>query len=365
MIPKITSHQMNNVLREANSKLDTIQQEIKSLKESMSQKIKIIRNEADYMEQQMKDIIAIKQESSKPTTDGEYKKVFIIPDNSISNEHLRFGSTITPKLKNTPTNVFNIITTATGQAFYRDIAEVAINNTVKDEYKNLLKHDTLNNKEFFYTELEGDNPNLTISIKLDTANTLGSALFNAIEFDTFLNGAYTINYIRVYEQKGDEYTEYASYSYAGKMRLILNKLHSLYKVDINITPTFSTEVNSIKKYPISIKHIYFYNTTFVTDSYVITSINSDKFINAISDDVKIKTPSGYITTTASKANIQFFLNYTIDLVTNKPILSSPQDPSKPNDRKEISMNTKTIYAKIPLNNESIIGYTFGISSKVQ
>jgi hypothetical protein len=383
MIPRMTSHELNNILIEANSKLSGVITDIKYLKNDMSKKLKILRYESEYMEYQMADLKRIHKETSKPSVPGQNNKVFVLPDQSLSNSYEQYGCTITPKFKSVPVNVFNIMTTATSEAFYRDIAEVSINNVVKEEYKNILKHDSLKEKELFFEEIDGDNPAMNISIVLDKTKVLGNSLFNMIELDMFLNGSYTIEYIRLFTEdvvNNDEitskYDEFTNIKEAGKMRLVFNKEYSFNRVDIKIIPKFNTQVNGVMKSPIGIKHIYFYNAKFLSNSYAIAEIESEEFIDKIDNEFTLIKPNESIELNADSENIQFYLSYTTDPSTGEPILSSPQETSKPDNTKTISVNVKKIYAKIPLkillssdknsdvNNQSIIGFVFNISSKI-
>ena len=59
MIPKITSHELNNILINANEKLDNLVLSIKDCKEDIAQKLKIMRYEAAYIEDKIKEILDI------------------------------------------------------------------------------------------------------------------------------------------------------------------------------------------------------------------------------------------------------------------------------------------------------------------
>lgn len=383
MIPKMTSHELNNILNEANSKLSEVITDVKHIKSDMSKKLKILRYESEYIEHKMADLKRVHKETSKPSVPGQNTKTFVLPNQSLSNSYEQYGCTITPKFKNVPVNIFNILTTATGEAFYRDIAEVAINGIVKEEYKNILKHDSLKDKDLFFEEIDGDNPSMNICITLDKTKTLGNSLFNMIEFDMFLNGSYTIEYIKLFtediinnDETSSKYDEFTNIEEAGKMRLVFNKEYSFNKVDIKIIPKFNTQINGVLKSPIGIKHIYFYNAKFLSDSYAIAEIESEEFIDKIDNEFTLIRPNESVELNADSEGIQFYLSCTVDPSTGEPILSSLQEPSKPDNTKTISINVKKIFVKIPLkvlpssekdsdvNNQSIIGFVFNISSKI-
>lgn len=363
MIPKMTSHELNNILDNANTTLNNINSDIKNIKNNISKKMKIMRYEYEYLSSEIINMENIKNNSHIGTIEGSIIDKFVLPDNLLSNSFEKYGCTSTPKFKNAPSNVFNIIVPATGEAFYRDIAEVAINNIVKDDYKSILMHDNISYKDLFFDEISSDNPELKISITLDSTKTLGNTYFNMIELDTFLNGSFDINYIKIYTDT-DVYDEYNSYENAGKMRITLDKEYSFSKVELSIIPKFSTQVNGINVFPIGIKHIYFYNSKFTSNSFTIATIENDDFIDTIYDEVLIKTPNGTEEISASKEGITFYLSCTKDINTGEAILSSLQEPSTNDLIKPISINTKKIYAKIPLKNKSIVGYTFKVNTKL-
>ena len=180
MIPKMTSHELNNILNNANDKLTDLINDVDYMKKDISKKLKIMKYESDFMGQQMADLKTMRRNTR--SDNNEDIKIFVLPDDNLSSDYSKFGCTITPKFKNIPSNLFNILTTATNEAFFRDIAEVAINGIVKEEYKNILKHDSLNDKELFFEELPGNNQVMDIKITLDKTKTLGSSMFNMIEF---------------------------------------------------------------------------------------------------------------------------------------------------------------------------------------
>ena len=363
MIPKMTSHELNNILLTANEKVESVIDEVKTIKKDIVKKLQIARCETEYIEQQMEEIKLIHKETNTNPELAGITKIFTMPSSEPSDTYERYGCTFIPKFKSSPVNVFNIMATATGEAFFRDMAEVSINGTAREEYKDILKHDSLKDKELFFESIEGDNPEIILSVNLDRTKVFGTCNFNMIEFDPFLSGAYDIEYIRIYSQEGDKYEEYTGFTGAGRMRVILDKIHNFIKVDIKIIPKFSTTINEIKKSYIGIKHIYFYEAKLTTDSYAIFAINSNEFIDTIDDNITIKTPNKTIESTISNEGIELFLNKTIDPATGKPIFSTLQEPSKPGDTKPISLNVKTIYAKVPLKENSVTGITFSVSSK--
>lgn len=360
MIPKITSHEFNKIFNDANTKLEDMKSDINFIKKDMEKKLKILRYDFEFNQYTLMNLSNIKTLSDRNTETNIFSTIY----EPLSTSYDKYGCTITPKFKNTPVNLFNIISSSTGEAFYRDVIEVTVNNNKRDDCIDILKHDTILDKELFFEELNSDDKEFVLSFTIDTTKVLGTTLFNMIELDMFLNGSYTIDYIRIYESNYINYKEYTGYKNAGKMRILLDTEHVFYKVDIKITPNFTTESNGKKISPIGIKHIYFYNAKFESDSSIVTLIEANSYIDTVYNNLEIITTNGVIETTIENENIELYLRKTVDVITGETILDSSQEPSTDTEIRPITINTKKIYAKIPLRNKSILGYRFKIDSKL-
>lgn len=364
MIPEMTSHELNKILVNANDKLSYILNEVNVIKNDIFKKMAIMRYESEYNQYELVKLLNNSYNTSGATS-GDIINKFTLFTPEFGNTFEVYGSTATPSFIMNPFNVFNILATATGEAFYRDIAEVAINGIIKDEYKDILKHDNIIDKSIYFVEVTDEVPTINLSIKIDTTKTLGNSMFNVIEFDPFFSGSYTINSIKIYSQENnDTYEEYTGYENAGRMRIVLNKEYNLYKVDFNITPNYSVTSDGIKKTIAGIKHIYFYNAKFISNAYAVAVIESDKYIDSIQDNISIKTPNQTIDSTISNENIELYLNHTINPTTGEHVFSSKQEISYIGSTNPISFNVKKIYAKIPIKEQSLIGITFKISTKL-
>lgn len=356
MIPKITSHELNNILINANDKLDKLVTSIQDYKVDISQKLKIMRYETSYIEEQINTIKIL-----EPNNEDERLSMF--------NERLSpllntYGCTTTAQYKANPINVFNIKSIETNEAFYRDIATVEINGIKNDNYKDILKHDNILNKKIFFTETTESNKQITITITIDSTKTIGKSIFDTIEIDPFLNGSFNIDSIRIYNSKDNNfYDELKNFKSAGKMRISLDKEYDLNKIEFIITPQYYTNIDEKRIYPFGLKHIYFYKTQFTTNSYAIAIIERKDFIDTIDENIIIKTANSNIETTISNEKIELYLNYKINELGEVEFLN-PQKASTSQSIKPISININKIYAKVPLDNKAIIGIIFKTNSKV-
>ena len=142
------------------------------------------------------------------------------------------------------------------------------------------------------------------------------------------------------------------------MRIVLDKLHSFYKIDLTFKLSYYNLIDDNKIYPFGLKHIYLINTSFLDNSYGIIEINSDDYINYINDAIKVRTPNEIIETSITNENIEIYLNCIIK-EDGTYEFSSKQTINK-NDNNLLSVNTKKIYAKVPLQGKAIIGIQFNI-----
>lgn len=356
MIEKMTSHELNNIFNNANDKLNNIIDTIKLIKNNTNKKIKILRYEAEYMENALTTLRIKSTSSSKNLT------VF---DNTLAiTNHSKYGCTVLPRFKKI-SNALNVVTVDTTEAFYRDIADVSVNDVTKEEYKTIFMHDNNKDKDVFFEEISEDNSEFKVSISIDKTKTIGKTTFNMIELDTFFSGSFDIKSIKIYTSDNREYfDEFTEFNHAGKMRITFEKEYELNKVDIIFKPNYSVEVDQQRIYPFGIKHIYFYNAKYSTNSYAIAVIEREEFIDTIKNTIEIKTPNAVRESTILNENIELYLNCEIN-DKGEVELSSPQEVSTSQSINPIGINIKKIYAKVPLKDESIIGIAFNTTSKMQ
>ena len=346
MIPKMTSHDFNNILNNAAEKIENINMNIDTIKTSMQSKLKIIRYECEYLEQ---EFLTIDEEVKLA------KNNLSLFNKSFDNYCQFYGLTATPKFKDNCFNILNLITKEDGNAYYRDIINVSINGIEKDEYKNIFKHETIDNKEIYFDEFDVDK--VTVSAVIDPTKTLANSMFNVIELDSFFNGSFDIESIKIYTDiEGSKYDEIANFKNAGKMRIMLDKSYSFYRVDFTFKLNYYTSIDFNKIYPFGLKHIYFYNASFLSNSYGIIEINTNEYINYINENIKIRTPNEIIESTLTNMNIEIYLNCMINNDGTYE-LSSKQAITN----NQLSINTKRLYAKVPLQKYSIIGIQFDVS----
>ena len=85
-------------------------------------------------------------------------------------------------------------------------------------------------------------------------------------------------------------------------------------------------------------------------------IRKNKYYKINNENIKIRTPNEIIESTLTNMNIEIYLNCTINNDGTYE-LSSKQAITN----NQLSINTKRLYAKVPLQKYSIIGIQFDVS----
>lgn len=359
MIPKISSEELNNILVDAKNKLDTLDKKFDTAKKDMEDKLKIINYESEYVQSTISKIKA-----------GNFQKIngmigFAHQDKYTTGYYDRYGSTIHAELIKSPINVFNLEVSAFNEFYFREDVSVTVNDITDEKYLSILKHDAIQKPIFFDTY---NKDVITVKIELtDLATILGPTRFNVIEIDPFLHGSFDIEEVRIYEftESGTVNTNAAPVKLSkmpnvGIQRIVLPKKLNFYKVEFDFKVKYETYRNTSIVYPFGLKHIYFYNMDFKTESYVIAEIKSDKNISYIKNEAILKTPYGEETINISTSGIELYLDRDGESFE----FYSPIEPSYSDEINEIARNVKKIYAKIPVKPEdSLIGIAFDIVNR--
>jgi hypothetical protein len=352
-IPKMTSKEINDILKSAQSQITTMDAKIDKVKSDVSSKLFVMGYYNEYMAKQLEDL-----RNGKLFNNTSFK--LLSEGTGIFDS---FGATVHPTmLKPSPIDVFNLKISNTGDVLFRSDAIVKIDDVQYEPYNTILMHDSITTKEMFFKEFT--NSTAKIEVSIDTNNVLGSTKFNVIEIDPFLPGSFDITSIDVYELNDDGTLNNTPVVYdgainVGKQRLIFGEKKSFYKVVFNVAFKFKSSREGKEVYPFGLKHIYFYDTNFKSDSYIISKINSDDTIYYIKDSVVFSSPSGTAVSTLTAEGIKIYLDY------KNNVLSSEIQPSTSSQLYPIVRATKTLYAKIPLGIESLIGVSFELGKNVE
>lgn len=359
MIPKISSDELNNVMEQAKEKLDSLDKKFELSKKDLEDKLKIINYESEYVESTLQKIKT-----------GNYEKISGMKalaslDSSTAGKFHKYGSTVHAELIKSPINVFNLEMSALNEVYFREDVKVAINDEYDDKYLSILQHDTIKKPIFFNTYKDKIN---TIKIELSNLSmVLGPTRFNVIEIDPYLHGSFDILDVRIFEftEQGTADENVAPIKLGrlpgvGIERIVLPRKINFYKIEIDIHVNYETYRNTSVVYPFGLKHIYFYDMDFKTDSYIITEIKSSEYIAYIKNDIILKTPFGERESKISLEDIELYL----DRDGKSDTLFNPIEASNPDEVKEIARNVKTIYARIPVTpTTNLIGIAFDVVNR--
>ena len=260
----------------------------------------------------------------------------------------KYGNCIHPKIVGNLDNLLNF-NSAAGYIF-KNSATVSINEEVKEEYIDVLKHDTILNKMPTFYQYSSDTVILTIEFPDNPI--VGSATCNAIEISPFLAGASILKNVTIITTPGTQLSNKAIViDYDQPLedtRILFDNTYSIKTMVLNFKLTF---VNNLGMYPFGLRHIYLYNANFDTKNSNIVIKNEYKnLIKYINDNIIISDQSAdevgnrysKHNTTCSEMDIKLY-SYLSNGNLLYPIETHARDIVN-----QISRNTKVFYADIPV-----------------
>lgn len=371
MIKKMSSQELNNILLNAQKNINDMNESVEKTKKITEKQVKILSYEAMYLQNTLEEMSY--QEKEEDT--------FILLNNNYKGLYSSYSNVVHAYFKKEPINIFNLKAINTDIPFFREDVIVKINDVENDYFKNILKDNNVKSKEIFFEEyidktelkeeensdpqLVEDKNKIVISFEVDPKKTIGISKFNMIEIDPFLYKSFDIESIKICGEEDEVIKELSGIRKAGKTRLILDKKYTFRKVIFTIIPRYKVQKTNEVIIPFGLKHIFFYECDFRTDSYLIIRYTSDSFIDNVKNDIKILSPYGFNNSTIKEEGIQIYLD------NNNGILENEQEPSE-NIKKPIARNLNTIYFRVPLAthlnkdsdiNNTIIGYKFLIEKR--
>lgn len=337
MIKQISSHDLNNIMENAQNKLIDAQKELMSIKDIVANHLDILEEEKLWNQKCLNELTNI--------TPTSYLSVPLY-ENAEGNFSTYYLD-ILPDLVKQPLNVFNITSTQT--TFFRD--DVTLNllkgNEEKEDVTDILKHDSLKNTYFFKRFTDKD---ITFMLDIkDYQYPLGASRFNMIEIDAFLPGSFKIKSIALYY--GEDSIVYNNFNRIGKNRIVLDEKKQIQKIEFCFELLYSVKNGEHVYYPFGLKHIYLYDADFKEDSYAIVKIKSDRLIDLIQDECLINSNRGVVETTLNKLGVEIYAHYADNQLYMPIAISTPYEIY------ELPLQTDTLYAKIPVKDAmSQIGF---------
>lgn len=339
-IPKMSSQELNEMFKNSQEQAKNIDAQIQAIKKDIIKKMAITNYSEEFADRKLDAINAGISIDEK----------VVAFDYNCSGLYKDYGYMIHPEFKKSPIDIFNLRLT-TGDSMFKNSIIAKVNGIENEKYTNVLMADNSIAKEIIFEELKEST--VSISYELDNTVALGTARFNVIEIDPYLNGAYDLLSVEIYtlniEGKIDsEPTKVLTgFENIGRTRIILEDKMKFTKVVFNFKSNFKTEANGTSIYPFGLKHIHFLEADFLTESFVVAEIRSDKFIEYIYDDIKLFTTNGIVEANMNEYNIEVYTDFNYNTLTGRVYASSDAGINR------IAKNTKVLYAKIPLIKKNI------------
>lgn len=347
MIPKLSSKQLMDVLEKTESNVDVLRENINTMQVELDKQLGIFGNAMEFASQSIGRFNEeLLQDEAKSNT------TFILADQEkIDGTYQQYGLTVLPYTTANKGNVFNLIT-AVGPVF-KNNANVYIDEEVAPTFVDALMHDAIKGKKNAFDEMSQSE--FTLKVAINPNESFSASSFNTIELLPHIPGSFDITGIRVFTMK--DYRMQASLpsinmntnlESTGACRICLGQTVELYSCEIDIRVKFQ---NSAGKYPFGLKHIYFLNSNFNPDSYMVFKVSRNRYIDWVSDDIIIHDQDGVRRTTCSDEGIQLYMNY------EGGVLSSEIVPSKGLTQNTLPRNMYDFYVKLPIK-KGIISLKF-------
>lgn len=335
MIPVMNSQELNKIFQQAQERNIEFEAALQAIKNDMSKKINIIKYENAFINQKL-DVI--------DTGIISNNKVTSFNNNSYGSFN-SYGYMIHPKFKKTPTDIINL-KLPNGDNYFKEVVTCKVNGIERLDYSNILMADNHVSKTITFEEF--DTPNIKIEYSITNEYVLGVMRFNTIEIDPYIYGAYDLRSIEIYtlDQTNNISAEPTltlnGYDNIGRTRIILPEKIKFSKIVFNFHVNYKTEKNFVDIYPFGLKHIHFYESDFIDNSFVITQFKTDKFVEYVMNEMTLYTTEGKKTVSANEYGIEVYTDYDNNTLIGKINLSSEAAIYR------IAKNTKTLYVKIPL-----------------
>lgn len=335
---QIDYNQATKIFNDAKDALVSMKDKIFSMEKEQSKKMSFIRNKLENINY----LILNRDIEQQNRKEESYIFSLVNPNNLANDDFDIYGETIHPKMLTTPRNIFNF-TTAT-EAIFKNNMIVKVNDIEDNEFKNMLMHDSIPEKEITFREFDTDT--VKIEIIVDQGNLLGDTKFNMIEIFPLITG-FDITSFHIYTMQSQYSTpELADYitqdiKDVGLQRFVFEEMN-LYKFEFTVKLKFK---NGNGRYPFGIQHLYFYNAKLSEESFIALEVksNNKKFFDYIYDNIIIGTDIDKINTTCSQNSIEAYKEFA------NGEFKYPIAVSTDNNPEFIVSNINQFYVKIPLS----------------
>lgn len=347
MIPKLSSKQLMDVLEKTEDQVDELRENVSSLQLELNRQLSVF---GDAMEFAAHSIGRFNEELLQD--EAKSNTTFILVDQEkIDGTYEKYGLTVVPYSTANKGNVFNMLT-AVGPV-YKNNANVYLNEEVSPVFTNMLMHDAIKGKENAFDEMVTDE--FTIKIEVNPNEAFSAAKFNTLELLPHIPGSFDITGIRVFTMQ--DYRTQATLpsinintdlTSAGACRIYIGKTVELYSCEIDIKVRFQ---NAAGKYPFGLKHLYFLNSNYNPDSYMVFKVSRNRYVDWVSDDIVIHDQDGVHVTTCTEEDIKLYMSYEGGVLGSEIVLS------KGMTQNTLPRNVYDFYVRVPIK-KGIISLKF-------
>lgn len=337
MIQKMSSKDIMDLLSKSQDSITDVRNNINKTKEGLANKLRIVQNMQEYEAAEFRNI-----QEKLDAGAGSVKDILVFGDESMDGMYNRFGTTIHPAFVKSPHDIFNL-SSVTGKIFKGNM-NVRLNDTLKEEYKNMLMDDSISNKGVTFEEFDTDT--VTMNIEVNLGDLIGDTSFNIMEIVPYIPGSLSIESIELYTiEDAQASTSTPSFHFyreipsIGSCRIMLDQTRKFYNLFVTFKLNFR---NSNGKYPFGLKHLYFLKGDYNPDSKVVVKIEENDYIDWISEDIVVHDQNGVYDSTLKDEGIKLYMTYT------NGALSYEIAPSHGLTQNVIPRNIKSFYASIPV-----------------
>ena len=334
---RLSSQELNKEFIDKKDKIDEIQTNINNIKTDINKKLMIVNYALEVANNKL----------SLLGVGANADQTIISFDNNVHNKGMfeQYCYEIHPKFKSTPIDIFNL-NLPNGGCTFKQIVDCTVNGVSNDEWITVLQSENVPTKEIVFNEYNTDT--IEVAYTISNTTTWGTSRFNMIEIDPYISGIYSIESIDCYtidtsnNLKSEPTKSFSNINNFGKTRLILDEKIKFGKVVFKFKCNYKSNINNSVIYPFGIKHIFFKEADFISESCAIIHARFNDYVEYIKDEIILYTPTGKIETNCSYYGIEAYTTYENNTLINKVEYSTNAKTYR------IPKNTMSLYLKVPL-----------------
>lgn len=340
MQKKLNSKQIMDTMQSAQDSITQIDKDINYMKSGLSKRLELIRNVQNFNSLQAN---LLKESLDGGSATNGRTKFLLAKAEVVNGIYDSYGLMIHPKFVKEPINIFNIASTA--GYIYKNNANVYVDNAQRQDLNDMLIEDSIAEKGVAFTYF--DHPNITLEVRLDEKDMLGSTDFNIIEFLPYIPGSFTVNAISVYTMQSHNDNKITPDFYimrdlkdfsAG--RIMIDQTRTLYRCVIAITLNYKNEDGM---YPFGMKHLYFLKGDYNANSNIVFKANHGQYIDTIGESIRVTDQNGEYDSSCTDEGIKLYMDFDgfnplYEIATSQGLIENP-----------LTKNIKEFYVSMPVD----------------